>query len=111
MKESVSNFPFAVYAETKTSQKTGNQYNSISVAFSSKDKDGKKTTTYFNFFDERDLLVLASLCSQAYEKIRTADYNERFGNKEQKKEVEEQPKTEGAPNDDLLDDSLDGVFG
>lgn len=111
MKESISNFPFAVYAETKVSQKTGNPFTTISVAFNSKDKDGNKTTTYFNFFDERDLLVLASLCSQAYEKIRLAKYVEKFGNKETKKESKEQPKPEGVPNDDLLDDSLDGVFG
>ena len=113
MKESVSIYPFAVYAETKVSEKTGNPYDIISVAFNTKDKSGQKVTNYFNLFDERDLLVLANVLNTAFVKIKKAKYEERFGEKKEEPKVE-QPKTEGVQSgleDSSFDDNLDGIFG
>lgn len=77
MKIAVNNYPFAVYGETKTS-KAGKEYTSISVRFNTKDQTGQKVSTYFNFIDERDLLVLANLCGHAYRVISEQKTLERF---------------------------------
>ena len=65
MKIAVNNYPFAVYGETKKS-KAGKEYTSVSIRFNTKDQTGQKIATYFNLFDERDLLVLSNLCEHAY---------------------------------------------
>lgn len=95
MKVAVSNYPFAVYAETKTSNKTGKDYLSVSVKKTSKDANGMAQNTFFNLFDERDLLALSALCQQAYWVITTTKTQERFGVKkeEQKEESNSVEKT------------------
>ena len=97
MKLAVSNYPFAVYAETKVSPRTEKEYTSVSVKFATKDKNGEKIATYFNLFDERDLLVLANLCNRAYQQITDEKTLERFSST---KEEKEEPKKENEPIDD-----------
>lgn len=97
MKLAVSNYPFAVYAETKVSPRTEKEYTSVSVKFTTKDKNGEKIATYFNLFDERDLLVLANLCNRAYQQITDEKTLERFSST---KEEKEEPKKESEPIDD-----------
>ena len=105
MKVAVSNYPFAVYAETKTSNKTGKDYLSVSVKKTSKDANGNAQNTFFNLFDEKDLLALSALCQQAYWVITTTKTQERFGNIEKPK-AEPNKETEDT---EFKDDDLDSV--
>ncbi|MBO7713058.1 MAG: hypothetical protein J6S85_05780 [Methanobrevibacter sp.] len=77
MKIKVSAYPYGVIAETKTS-KAGNSYTSIGVWQKTKDKDGNKKENFLNMIDERDLLVLARVCEDAYLKIVYEKTAERF---------------------------------
>lgn len=61
-------YPFVVKAETKKSQ-AGNDYLSIGVGMSKKNQSGEYETIWFNMIDKRDLLMLASVCENAYHKI------------------------------------------
>lgn len=61
-------YPFSVSAEQKTSR-AGKQYTSIGICHKTKDKDGNKKDIYINLIDERDLLVLASVCENMYHSI------------------------------------------
>ena len=70
-------FPFIVTASNKTS-KAGNDYLSIGLGQSKKlqepDSDGNNyETIWMNFIDKRDLLVLASAATSAYNKIIHAE--------------------------------------
>lgn len=69
MKLKYKNYPFCVIFEDKISKKTNKKYTSISVGITSKDLDGNYKTDFLNFFDKKDLLVLSSLCENAYMKI------------------------------------------
>ncbi|MBO7696924.1 MAG: hypothetical protein J6T10_30205 [Methanobrevibacter sp.] len=100
MKIAVNNYPFAVYGETKKS-KAGKEYTSVSIRFNTKDQTGQKIATYFNLFDERDLLVLSNLCEHAYRVISEQKTLERFEKADSEQKVEpEQPK--GEPIDDEI---------
>lgn len=103
MKIAVSNYPFAVYAETKTSNKTGKDYVAVSVKKTSKDANGNAQNTFFNLFDEKDLLALSALCQQAYWVITTTKNEERFGNKDKNKVEPQKDKEETEFKDDDLD--------
>lgn len=103
MKLKIDNYPFAVSAETKES-KAGKEYISIGVSHSFKDKNGDRQKTYFNFIDERDLLVLANALNRAYAGIISAKNEEHF--KDTPKE--EQPKDEVSESiDDEVSESID----
>ena len=100
MKIAVNNYPFAVYGETKTS-KAGKEYTSVSIRFNTKDQTGQKIATYFNLFDERDLLVLSNLCEHAYRVISEQKTLEKFEKADNEQKVEpEQEKDE--PIDDEI---------
>jgi hypothetical protein len=73
-------YPFVVTAENKKSQ-AGNDYLSIGVGMSKKNQKGEYETTWFNMIDKRDLLMLASVCENAYHKIITEEAREHAGNK------------------------------
>ena len=75
-------FPFVVKAENKKSQ-AGNDYLSIGVGMSKKNQQGEYETTWFNMIDKRDLLMLSSVCENAYHKICTEEAKEHAANKGQ----------------------------
>ena len=100
MKTYISEYPFAVSAETKVS-KGGKEYTAISVKHSSKDVNGKKVSTFFNLFDERDLLILGNLCNRSYSRIVDEKTLERFGDKNNKENE--------ATEEDFKDDDIDDV--
>lgn len=71
-------YPFTVIVEDKIGKNSGKLYQAISVLHTSvKNKDAidpkeKYETTYFNFFDERDLLKLSSLTENTYTELKKA---------------------------------------
>ena len=73
-------YPFVVTAENKKSQ-AGNDYLSIGVGMSKKNQQGEYETTWFNMIDKRDLLMLSSVCENAYHKIITEEAKEHAANK------------------------------
>ena len=75
-------FPFVVKAENKKSQ-AGNDYLSIGVGMSKKNQSGEYETTWFNMIDKRDLLMLSSVCENAYHKICEEEAKERSQSKGQ----------------------------
>ena len=75
-------FPFVVKAENKKSQ-AGNDYLSIGVGMSKKNQNGEYETTWFNMIDKRDLLMLSSVCENAYHKIIAEEAKEHAANKGQ----------------------------
>ena len=88
-------FPFVVKAENKKSQ-AGNDYSSIGVGMSKKNRNGKYETTWFNMIDKRDLLVLSSICECAYHMICDEESKEHAASKGQTQQ-QTQPAT--ADND------------
>ena len=98
MKLSTNSYPFAVYAETKKSKKTGKDFLAVSVKHNFKDANGQKAGTFFNLLDSRDLLVLANLCQKAYFAIEQARTLEKFGDKK------EEPKSEEPKVEEFFDD-------
>lgn len=101
MKLSSNSYPFAVYAETKKSKKTGKDFLAVSVKHNFKDANGQKAGTFFNLLDSRDLLVLANLCQKAYFAIEQTRTLERFGDK-----TKEEGKQEAVVEDDGFDDEI-----
>ena len=93
MKIKTYSYPFGATAETRTS-KQGKEYTSIGVWHKTKDKDGNKKEVYFNFVDERYLLVLSALCQEAYRKIVDAKNADHFSRMEEPKEEPEQTAPE-----------------
>ena len=75
-------YPFVVTAENKKSQ-AGNDYLSIGVGMSKKNQSGEYETTWFNMIDKRDLLMLSSVCENAYHKICTEEAKEHAASKGQ----------------------------
>lgn len=75
-------YPFVVTAENKKSQ-AGNDYLSIGVGMSKKNQQGEYETTWFNMIDKRDLLMLSSVCENAYHKICAEEAKERSQSKGQ----------------------------
>ena len=75
-------YPFIVTAENKKSQ-AGNDYLSIGVGMSKKNQNGEYETTWFNMIDKRDLLMLSSVCENAYHKICAEEAKERSQSKGQ----------------------------
>ena len=93
------NFPFIVKAENKKSA-AGNNYLSIGLGQSKKNKEGEYETVWMNFIDKRDLLVLASICNSAYKNICDAE-NEEYASNDNKT-VKDKPV---AYSDQLDDDN------
>ena len=73
-------YPFVVTAENKKSQ-AGNDYLSIGVGMSKKNQQGEYETTWFNMIDKRDLLMLSSVCENAYHKICAEEAKEHAASK------------------------------
>ena len=73
-------YPFVVTAENKKSQ-AGNDNLSIGVGMSKKNQQGEYETTWFNMIDKRDLLMLSSVCENAYHKICAEEAKEHAANK------------------------------
>lgn len=87
MKLLKKDYPFAVIIEDKIGKQSLKPYQSISVSFTEKNihatgENDKYKTTYFNFFNESDLLALASLCESAYQELTAARQKEREAKKE-----------------------------
>lgn len=111
MKIVKNDYPFKVIIEDKKSKNTGKEYQSISLAFTEKNINAtcdaeKYKTTYFNFFDERDLLKLSSVAENAYQTLKTEREKER---QEAKKILNgavkpELPKTN--PDETFIDDDI-----
>ena len=82
MKIRKEKYPFTVTIEDKVSKSTLKPYQSISICHSARSKDWTEQNkvydkTYFNFFDESDLLTLASLCEAAYQHLVAARQKEK----------------------------------
>ena len=90
-------YPFVVTAENKKSQ-AGNDYLSIGVGMSKKNQQGEYETTWFNMIDKRDLLMLSSVCENAYHKIIAEDSKEHATNKGN--------ASQAAPQASASDDSI-----
>ena len=77
MKLNNKDYPFTILVEDKIGKTSGKLYQSISIGFTSvKDKNAidprsKYKTDFINFFDEKDLLKLAQLCTLTYNKIKS----------------------------------------
>lgn len=87
MKILKKDYPFAVIIEDKIGKTSMKPYQSISVSFTEKNihatgENDKYKTTYFNFFDETDLLALSSLCEAAYQQLIATRQKEREAKKE-----------------------------
>lgn len=93
-------FPFVVKAENKKSQ-AGNDYLSIGVGMSKKNQSGEYETTWFNMIDKRDLLILSSVCDNAYHKICEEEAKEHAANK-----TNAPAATQAAPQASVSDDSI-----
>ena len=89
MKVQLTSFPFSVFAESKISNK-GNKYTSISIRHRQKDKDGNKKDTYYNLIDKKDLLVLSTLLTRAYNAIGDQERKEQISEYE-KRQAEQEP--------------------
>lgn len=101
MKLAVNSYPFAVYAETKTSKKSGKEFLAVSVKHSFKDMNGQKASTFFNLIDPRDLLVLGNLCQKAYLNIEETRTMEKFGDKPKGDEKKEAVVEDDGFNDEI----------
>ena len=91
-------FPFVVKAENKKSQ-AGNDYLSIGVGMSKKNQSGEYETTWFNMIDKRDLLMLSSVCENAYHKICEEEAKERSKNQGQSQQPSQQQAQPAIDND------------
>ena len=94
-------FPFVVKAENKKSQ-AGNDYLSIGVGMSKKNQSGEYETTWFNMIDKRDLLVLSSVCDNAYHKICAEEAKEHAISKGQSPQQPAQQQTAQSTVDDEI---------
>jgi hypothetical protein len=87
MKILKKDYPFLFLVEDKIGQTSGKLYQSISLGLISvKDKTAtnpkdKYKTDFIKFFDEKDLLKLAHLCTSTYDKIKTEREIEKQGEK------------------------------
>jgi len=82
MKINSEKWPFKIIIEDKIGKTSGKQYQAISIGHTTKAKDWSETdhkydTTWFNFFNEGDLLTLASLATAAYQELASARQQER----------------------------------
>ena len=93
-------FPFVVKAENKKSQ-AGNDYLSIGVGMSKKNQSGEYETTWFNMIDKRDLLVLASVCDNAYHKICAEEAKEHSKNQGQSQQPSQQQTAQTTVDDEI----------
>ena len=104
MKINNKDYPFTILVEDKVGKTSGKLYQSISIGHTSvKDKNAidpkaKYKTDFINFFDEKDLLKLAQLCTLTYNKIKSEREQIKQGEKMAKgmyqKEIEEIPLAE-----------------
>ena len=105
-------YPWTIIIEDKLGKNSGKMYQSIAVAFTEvKDKDAKDPkdkykTSYFNFFDERDLLKLASAAENAYQRLKYERDKEKEANKDnnQSQSAQQPAQNEPAAYDDFDDD-------
>lgn len=97
-KVSVNFYPFAGYAEEKTSSK-GNKYVSISFCRKGKDAQGNKKSEYINLVDPADLLVMSKACEELYLKIITAKNIDFAMKREDSGAVKD--VSSGVPDDDI----------
>lgn len=72
MKIKIKNYPITATSETKTA-KSGKSYDAIGIGRTEKDKDGNYKTTWLNFIDKKDLLVMAQTCETLYQKMSEED--------------------------------------
>ena len=93
-------YPFVVTAETKKSQ-AGNNYLSIGVGMSKKNQNGEYETTWFNMIDKRDLLMLSSVCENAYHKIIAEEAKEHAASKGQTPQQPVQQQTQPVTDNDI----------
>lgn len=99
MKILKKDYPFAVIIEDKIGKQSMKPYQSISVSFTEKNihatgEADKYKTTYFNFFNESDLLALGSLCEASYQQL--------IAQRQKESEAKKEPQTVG--------DYLEGGF-
>lgn len=92
-------YPFVVTAENKKSQ-AGNDYLSIGVGMSKKNQQGEYETTWFNMIDKRDLLMLSSVCENAFHKIVAEEAKEHAANKGNSPQAIPQATTQASVVDD-----------
>ena len=93
-------FPLVVKAENKKSQ-AGNDYLSIGVGMSKKNQNGEYETTWFNMIDKRDLLMLASVCDNAYHKICAEEAKEHAASKGQSQQPAQQQTAQNTVDDEI----------
>ena len=88
-------YPFVVTAENKKSQ-AGNDYLSIGVGMTEKNQKGEYETTWINMIEKKNLLVLASVCENAYHKIIAEEAKEHAANKGNTAQATAQVTTQAA---------------
>ena len=93
-------YPFVVTAENKKSQ-AGNDYLSIGVGMSKKNQSGEYETTWFNMIDKRDLLMLSSVCENAYHKICAEEAKGHAASKGQTQQQTPQSATPATVDNDI----------
>jgi hypothetical protein len=81
-------YPWTVLIADKIGKNSGKKYQSIGLRFTEKNpnatcKDDEYKSTWLSFFDERDLLKLASTAENAYQALKAAREAERAEEKQQ----------------------------
>lgn len=105
-------YPWIVRIEDKIGKNSGKPYQAIALGFIEvKDKDAKDPknkykTSYFNFFDERDLLKLASAAENSYQRLKYERDKEKEAEKgeNQSQQAQQPTPNEPAAYDDFDDD-------
>lgn len=91
MKVVKKDYPFSITIEDKIGKTSGKMYQSISVSYTrvknknATDPKEKYETTFINFFDEAELLMLSSLAENAYHELNKQREEERIAKKEAEK--------------------------
>lgn len=95
-------YPWTVLIADKIGKTSGKKYQSIGLCFTEKNqnatcKDDEYKSTWLSFFDERDLLKLASTAENAYQALKAAREAERAEEKQQAQSAASAPAQTPAP--------------
>lgn len=89
-------YPWTILVEDKIGKTSGKKYQSIGLCFTEKNANAtcdadKYKSTWISFFDERDLLKLASAAENAYQALKQARELEKAEQKEQSATPAQEP--------------------
>lgn len=112
MKITKKDYPFAITIEDKIGKTSGKLYQSIGLSYTrvknkeATDPKEKYETTFINFFNEDELLVLSSLAENAYLELNKVREEERIAKKEAEKLSKGMTPPTIEPSPDLDDEIM-----